>query len=198
VFHDDADRESYLAILKTQCGRYGLQAHGFCLMSNHVHLVATPAGDESLARAIGQAHHLYSKAFNKKSGQVGHVWHSRFYSCPLDETHLITALLYVDRNPARAGLVKAPWDWPWSSATAHLGGGDPRGLLDMEWWWSFAQRAGWREIVAQEQTEAELEEIRRHTQTGRPLGNEEFVKRIERRLGYPVQLRSRGRPRVGK
>lgn len=197
VFLNDNDREDYLATLKRQSERFGLEIHGYCLMTNHVHIVATPSRDDSLAKAVGQAHHLYSQKFNLVHQQAGHLWHSRFYSCPLDEAHLIRALVYVDRNPVQAGIVKNPWDWPWSSASAHVGNVDPAELVDSagRWWRLFAKRSGWEELVRHEQDSQVLEEIRRHTQTGRPLGSEAFLDDIERKVGYPVRLKSRGRPR---
>jgi putative transposase len=198
IFIDDSDRETYLNIMLKQYERYGLIVHGYCLMSNHVHLVATPIKDDSLAKAIGQGHHLYSKAFNAKNHQFGHVWHSRFYSCPLDEPHLFNALVYVDRNPVRTGLVRKPWDWMWSSASAHISMIDTSGLIDMDWWFCFNGRSGWRKIILEEQAMAEVEDIRRHTQSGRPLGSENFIRELERTLGYPVRLNQRGRPRKRK
>jgi putative transposase len=198
VFLDDSDRITYLDIIQKQCARFGLMIHGYCLMSNHVHLVATPSMDDSLAKAVGQAHHLYSKAFNMKYNQVGHAWHSRFYSCPLDNSHLVSAMLYVDRNPVRAGLVGKPWEWKWSSASAHLGETDKNGLLDFEWWSSFAQKTSWKKLIQLKQNLSEIEEIRSHTQSGRPLGSEEFINHIESILGYPVRLNPRGRPKIRK
>ena len=198
IFLDDSDRETYLEIIRKVCVRQELRIHGWCLMSNHIHLVATPPREDSLARAVGHAHHLYSKAFNEKHNLIGHIWHSRYYSCPLDEVHFINALVYVDRNPVRAGLVAKPWKWRWSSASAHVDGSDPMNMLDMEWWLWFSERTGWRERIAGEQRMDEIELLRRHTQSGRPLGSEKFVKGIERRLGYPVTLNPRGRPRKDK
>ena len=107
-------------------------------------------------------------------------------------------MVYVDRNPVRAGLVGKPWEWKWSSAAAHLGETDHNGLLDMEWWISFAQKSGWKKLIAANQMIAEVEDIRCHTQSGRPLGDDKFISHIEGILGYPVKLNPRGRPRVRK
>jgi len=195
IFLDDSDRETYIEIIRRQSVRHRLIIHGWCLMSNHIHLIATPPKEDSLARTIGQAHHLYSKAFNRKHGQTGHVWHSRYYSCALDSAHLVNAMIYVDRNPVRAGLVAMPRDWRWSSAAAHIDSTDPWDLIDMDWWKRFSDRAGWMDFIAREQAEQDVELLRRHTRSGRPLGDGKFVAWIERKLGYPVALNPRGRPR---
>ena len=197
LFYSDADRLSYLAIFKKQSEKFGLEVHGYCLMSNHVHFVATPHGEDSLAKAVGQAHHMYAQEFNGARKELGHLWHSRFYSCPLDEAHLLNSLIYVDRNPVRAGLVKLPWKWRWSSAAVHIGGDDPGELVDGlgDWWQTFSRLSGWAEIVRDEQSRLAIEEIRAHTRSGKPMGDEEFVRSIERELGYPVGLRPIGRPK---
>jgi putative transposase len=195
VFLDDPDRETYIEILRKQCNRFGLAIHGWCLMSNHVHLVATPSTEDSMAKAVGRAHHLYSKVFNSKYGKVGHVWHSRFYSNPLDELHFVNALVYVDRNPVRAGLVEKPWDWLWSSASMHVRGVDPMDVVDLDWWRAFEGKRDWKSRIANELSRDEIDVLRRHTQSGRPLGSDSFVKKIEKMLGYPVKLKPVGRPR---
>ena len=195
IFLIDSDRRTYLSILKSQIEKYGLTVHGYCLMANHVHLVATPEREDSLAKAIGRTHHLYSARFNAKKGQSGHAWHSRFFSCPLDERHLLAALIYTDRNPVRAGVVSHAHMWPWSSARAHQGLQDPNEITDMGWWRNFPGRSDWKKLVNVEQSEAESEALRRHTQTGRPIGDEDFLRLIEQRLGYPVKLNPVGRPR---
>jgi putative transposase len=195
VFFDDADRETYLGILRDQVQRHELKVHGWCLMSNHIHLIATPPREDSLARAVGRTHHLYSMAFNRKHEILGHVWHSRYYSCPIDTGYLITAMIYVDQNPVRAGLVEYPWDWKWSSASAHINMVDPWELVDMDWWQWFSEATSWKELIAALQMEKDVDRLRKHTNSGRPLGSEKFVKSIGQKLGYPVTLKPRGRPR---
>ena len=80
VFFVDDDREAYLGILKYQADRYGLVVHAYCLMTNHIHIVATPSRADSLANAIGRTHWLYSQTINRLHGRRGHLWESRFYS----------------------------------------------------------------------------------------------------------------------
>jgi len=73
----------YIDMLRKQSRRYGLEVHACCLMSNHVHLVATPHGPESLAKDIGGTHWMYSQAINRLHDRSGPLWQGRFYSCAL-------------------------------------------------------------------------------------------------------------------
>jgi len=69
VFFVDDDRRVYLGLLKEQAERFGLEILGYCLMSNHVHLVAVPAGEDSLAKAVGRTHFLYTQYVNRLHGR---------------------------------------------------------------------------------------------------------------------------------
>ena len=106
TFFDDHDRQTYCRLLGEQAQRAGIQVLGYCLMTNHVHLVAVPERADSFARGLGRAHYLYARALHERRGGSGHLWQNRFFSCPLDRDHLWTALRYVDLNPVRAGLVE--------------------------------------------------------------------------------------------
>jgi len=121
VFETEDDRHAYLRFLKKYGQRHGLDIWAYCLMTNHIHLVAVPEREESLARALRDAHTVYAMRVNTRTQQSGHVWQGRFYSCVLDEWHLWAAVRYVERNPVRAGMVDRAEDHPWSSARAHCG-----------------------------------------------------------------------------
>jgi putative transposase len=191
VFFSDGDRAAYLALLRQFGREFGVEFWGYCLMSNHVHLVAVPQREESLAGALGWAHHHYTRRVNARQGWRGYLWQGRFYSCPMEPAHALRALRYAELNPVRAGLVKRAGDWRWSSARAHLRGrADPvlaacpslKGL-------------DWREFLAEGIAEAELADLRRHTRTGRPYGSLRWLGGLERRLGRVLQPQKRGRKR---
>ena len=88
VFFVDDDRRVYLEMLQEQAGKYGLELSGYCLMSNHVHLIATPHTEDALAKAIGRTHFRYTQYVNRLHKRSGHLWQGRFYSCALDERQL--------------------------------------------------------------------------------------------------------------
>ena len=92
VFFDQDDRETYKIWLKEYSEKYGLEIWGYCLMTNHVHLIVCPQEADSLANAIGRTHMRFSRYVNKKQGWNGHLWANRYYSTILDEPHLWTAI----------------------------------------------------------------------------------------------------------
>jgi putative transposase len=191
------DRRLYLELLGRYAVRHGTRLLGYCLMSNHVHLVAVPERADSLALTLGRAHSEYALAFNRAHGHCGHVWQNRFFSCLLDEAHLLCALRYVESNPVRAGMAAEPWGWPWSSARAHTEKHALDPVLDCHWeeylgQWNFEE---WREILAAGMEGGACDAVRRATYAGEPLGGEEFLRLLERQAGRRLRVLPRGRPR---
>ncbi len=171
TFINNRDFREYLAILKARCEMYKLAVVGYCLMPNHVHLVVIPKYEFSVADTIGYSHRLYTQRFNKRYSRSGGIWHQRFYSCPMDENHLLHALVYVDRNPVRAGMVDAVENYQWSSARAHVYGNDSAGLVNQKWWERFSRACDWPEVVRQKQTGTIVDLLRKHTISGKLLGD---------------------------
>ena len=130
----DADRMAYLNLLRQNVELHGLGLIGYCLMSNHVHLVVTPHHAVGLALALRHAHGRYAIYWNAVHQSSGHAWQGRYYSCPLDRVHLWEALRYTELNPVRAGLASAAEAWRWSSAAAHCGAEAGNEILDLEVW----------------------------------------------------------------
>jgi putative transposase len=192
VFESDADRLVYLDLLRNQCRLQRLSVVGYCLMSNHVHLVVIPRRPESLPLALKHTHARYAAYFNARHASSGHVWQGRYYSCPLDPPHLWAALRYTELNPVRARMVEDPAAYHWSSATAHCGGA-PDPLLDMQPFTDIWQPAQWREYLGQTGVQEEAEAIRKNTHTGRPLGADEFVQALERTLRRSLAPQRGGR-----
>jgi putative transposase len=126
TFFCDEDYEAYLDLMAEWTRRHGVEVWAYCLMPNHVHLVATPPSEAALAHAIGEARRRYTRRVNFRQGWRGHLWQGRFASFPMDEEHLYRAVRYVALNPVRARLVRLPWRYRWSSAAAHLAGQDDR------------------------------------------------------------------------
>jgi putative transposase len=193
VFFSGADRAHYLGLLREYSAGAGLELLGYCVLTNHLHLVVVPERENSLARVLKPVNLRYAQHVNRRRGGSGRVWQGRFYSCPLDERHCLMAVRYVEQNPVRARVVRRAEDYGWSSAAGHTGRrvdpllSDRRGLLSSIDDWS-----GW----LRERTERELlDRLRRHTRTGRPLGEAEFVERIERATRRELRAKPHGRPR---
>ena len=100
VFFSPGDQDLYLQLLRKYCSEYGVSILGYCLMTNHVHIVATPSSADGLSRAIGLTHNDYSRWLHVRRNECGHLWQTRFYSCPVEERYLWTVLAYVERNEA--------------------------------------------------------------------------------------------------
>ena len=198
VFHSDTDRAIYLKTIRRFCERHEVAVVGYCLMNNHVHLVLIPPRENSLAKAIGQAHCDYTRWYNVAWQRGGHLWQNRFFSCPMDEGHMAAALRYVECNPVRAGLQKAAWDWPWSSARAHISGRDDTGLLAMDFWRQRRDERRWQTVLDRGFGVAEIEErIREATRTGRSFGPDSFVTELEAKTGRRLRPGKPGpKPRV--
>ena len=196
VFQSDQDRVLYLKLLHEQASHNHLKIWGYCLMDNHVHLIAVPLGEQSLAKTLRRAHSDYARYANLKRGAVGHFWQNRYFSCPMDAGYCWTALAYVERNPVRAGKAQNAEEYPWSSAGAHLVGRDANGLLDLAEWIKVYGPERWRDVLRTNVKEEALwERIREATRTGRPLGEEWFSHLLEQRLGRKLRPGKPGRRR---
>jgi putative transposase len=190
VFSSDQDRNTYLGLIQENLKDTGVRILGYCLMSNHVHLVAVPAKEDSLSILLRRVHGRYAQYYNAHTGRSGHLWQNRFFGCMLGATHLWAALCYVERNPVRAGIVQRAAEYPWSSARAHLEDTDLTGILDMEWW-KRERPKNWTEMVNHEDAQADAV-LRGCTYAGKPFGEEQFVNEMAERFG---RYWNRGRPR---
>jgi len=198
VFMVDDDRRVYLQLLQEQAAKYGLEVLGYCLMSNHIHLVAIPHEEDSLAKGIGRTHFRYSQYINRFHRRSGHLWQGRFYSCALDGRHLWVAMKYIELNPVRARLCRRAWLYDWSSAAAHTDEGARSDLLNLSWWYKEFSAKAWRRELSEGLTEEEVARVRTRTHTGRPLGGDAFLSRVESLLGRRVRPLPVGRPRKSR
>jgi putative transposase len=192
IFIDDEDRAVYLKLLKQYRDKHGLEILAYCLMSNHIHLVAIPKESFSLSRALADTHMRYAQHINRKYSKVGHLWQGRFFSCVLDEDHALAAARYVERNPVRAGLVGRAWDYPWSSARDHIGA--RRDAFVSARWPAGDLRKQWAELLATADGGKELEAIRTSTRSGKPVGSDAFIEKMEKLLQRLLKPKRVGRP----
>ena len=191
VFHSDDDRQEYLRLQKEQGERFGVSFISYCLMDNHVHLVAIPSEETSLARAIGEAHRLYTRRVNFREKVRGYLFQGRFFSCPLDNSHLYSAVRYVERNPVRGKIVRNAWDYKWSSAAYHVGLVSSDILVtDTD---LLSEITDWKNYLSE--GDNEIENIRLTTRTGRPLGTQAFLEIAEKTTQRELQPGKAGRPR---
>ena len=192
TFFNDGDYAAYVELMADWCREEGVEIWSYCLMPNHVHLIAVPKTEKGLRRAVGEAHRRYTRGINFREKWRGYLWQGRFASFIMDERHLLAAARYVELNPVRAGLAANAEDWPWSSARPHLVAHDDR-LVSVAP--LLAMVSDWRALLESALPEEELRELRAHARTGRPLGSATFLERLEGVVGRLLRPQKGGRPR---
>jgi len=185
AFFSDDDYVAYIDLMAEWRRAYGVDIWAYCLMPSHVHLIAVPSEKESLKHAIGEAHRRHTRRINFREGWKGHLWQGRFASYILDEPYLLAGVRYIEMNPVRAGLVKNPEKWLWSSAAAHILGKSDN-LVNVEPLISIVQKS-WSDFLTEKITFEERKDLQKHERTGRPLGNLEFIERLEKMLNLKLK-----------
>jgi putative transposase len=181
VFFQDEDYLSYLRLLKEWCEKSKVEVWAYCLMPNHVHLIAVPSTRYGLALALGEAHRRYTRLVNLREDWRGYLWQGRFASYPMSDEHLAAAVRYVELNPVRAHLVERPEDYRWSSARVHLDGSPD--LLVLRDSGNLRERiVDWQAYLKAGTEGLDNDIIRQHLRTGRPHGDRSFLAALEKRL----------------
>lgn len=200
-FFTDADRVFYLDELAELAVACGCAIHAYVLMTNHVHLLLTPRGDDAPSRMMQRLGQRYVKAVNRAYGRTGTLWEGRFRSTvATDEAYVLACYRYIELNPVRAGMVAEPSAYPWSSHRINATGA-PAGMLVAHDRFvalgtdGAARARAYRELFEVAVDEAELAEIRAATNGNYALGSARFRALIEAMLGRPVTPRPPGRPR---
>ncbi|MBU0464220.1 MAG: transposase [Proteobacteria bacterium] len=203
-FFADEDYQFYLDWVKEYSIATDCAIHAYVLMTNHVHLLLTPAEQCSagdLMKRLGQRYVQYINRTYKRSGSL---WEGRYRSCiAQQENYLLICQRYIELNPVRAGMVKQPGEYPWSSYRVnaqgeksdflnqhmvYLGLGDSRKQRELSY----------RKLFQQELSEGIIKEIRQFTNGNFVLGSDRFKKEISKALGRRVTLGKSGRPRKSK
>ena len=188
TFFCNDDYLVYIELMAHWCKKHLVGIWAWCLMPNHVHLIAVPQTETGLARAIGEAHRRYTRHINFREKWRGHLWQERFASFPMDERHLLAAARYIEMNPVAAKLVEQPEDYRWSSARAHLTSHDDE-LTIVEP--LLALVPDWKSFLQLMDT-AEVKVFQRHERTGRPLGEDGFIKTLENKLNRSLRPKKPG------
>ena len=130
----------------------------------------------SLRAGIVEAHRRYSRMINFRQKWRGHLWQGRFASYPMDEKYLYFAARYIEFNPIRAGIVESPGNYKWSSAQAHIAGKDDA-LVKVN---PLLNRIdSWSEFLSEDVMRDDVEKLQKHERTGRPLGDDDFIRKLE-------------------
>ena len=198
-FFAEEDYRFYLYWLRKGADKYGCDLHAYVLMTNHVHLLLTPHGKTSASGLMQSLGRRYVQYVNRISKRSGTLWEGRFKASLVNaEEYLLLCYRYIELNPVRAGMVKDPGAYPWSSYRSH-GLGERDDLIhDHELYLALGSRAeerqlAYRDLFRSQLDEAALTEIRKAASRELVLGNERFKQEIEEALGKRVEPRKRGR-----
>jgi len=201
TFRSNDDFALYLGLLNELGPSFDCSLHAYVLMTNHVHLLLTSGtvdGPSLLMKHLGQR---YVQTFNRRFERTGPLWEGRFRSHPVDGgMYFFRCHRYIELNPVRAGMVRHPWEYPWSSYRGNSGL-DASIILRpharyTDLGTSYEERAArYRGYFEHPPTEADLAEIRRSINSGSAFGSAEFVSDLEARLGRRSKALARGRPK---
>jgi putative transposase len=192
IFQTDSDRRAYLDFMADELNRFGIEVLAWCLMTNHTHLIVVPNDATVLSRAVGEAHRRYTRMKNFSEGVSGYLFQGRFGSSVLDERHLLAAARYVELNPVSAGMVREAGDYPWSSASFHLGLNTRDALVRDKTLMGLIEN--WAEYLKGNDEPSIQTTLLRGIRTGRPVGSEQFIETIEQLTGRDLVMRRAGRP----
>jgi putative transposase len=200
-FVDDEDRRRYLADLAVALDAHEVDLHAWVLMSNHVHLLATPRADTAVSGMMQMLGRRYVRWFNDRHERTGTLWEGRFRASPVDtDAYLLACMRYIELNPLRACMVRHPGEYRWSSFAANaLGLPDPLVTPHPVYLALRSTRrdriAAYRRLCGEPLGEDLLAAIREAADSGLVLGSEHFKDRIEAATALPARRRKNGRPR---
>ena len=192
VFHKNQDYKSFVSLMKEAKDQYKIEIFAYSLMPNHFHIVVMPIQGEHLSKWMQWLMTSHVRRYHRHYKSNGHIWQGRFKSFVIQEdSHLLTVLRYVERNPVRAGLVSSAKDWMWSSHREAIGK-DSRLLINKV---PIELPQDWQEYVDEPLTERELERLRESIKRQSPYGRSVWQIQLSKKLGLESTLRPRGRPR---
>ena len=194
TFFCSEDYQYYLELMARFCSEAETEVLAYCLMPNHVHLVMVPGCKDGLRASIGEVHRRYTRRINFREGWRGHLWQERFHSFLMDENYLLSTVRYVENNPVKANLCIRPEDWEWSSARAHIEGVDDI-LVSVQP--MLGRIDDWASYLSKGEATQEIHEtLNKHARTGRPLGDESFIRQLELVTGLTLMLQKPGPKRL--
>ena len=190
TFLEDGDYALYLGLLAQAAEQARTKIWSYCLMPNHVHIIAVPSDEDGLRRTFRYVHRHYTGYINARLRTTGHLWQGRFSSVAMDEEHLHQAFRYVALNPVRARLVNRPEDWHWSSVRAHFARADDHVVkVDP----ALERVDDFRDFLGEEFDEAmSYAALRKAESVGRPIGCKGWLADMEAKTGLTLAAQKRG------
>lgn len=203
-FYHEADYKYYLHLLNKSARQYGVGLHAFVLMTNHVHLLATPKEELSVSRMMQSLGRSYVQYINYTYERTGTLWEGRYKSTLVDsDYYCLVVSRYIELNPVRAKMVEHPGEYPWSSFQSN-GMGKEIELLTPHYLYQelgstkASRLNAYNHLFKDHITKKTIKEIREATNKGWALGSDRFRDEIEEVCGRAAQKRKRGGDRKSK
>ena len=202
VFFDHNSYLTYLNLLQKYADLHQVHIHCWCLMTNHVHLLATPLQTGSLSRMMQNLNRAYVQITNMRFHRTGHLWAGRFKASLIEhEQYLFTCMRYIELNPVRAGIVKHPNDYLWSSWHANTGRRSSRLITAHTCYKELGKSESdrfnfYRDLVLNTAEPEEEQKLRQATRQNASLGNEKFTQQITELVGRDIAAKPKGRPKA--
>jgi len=200
IFLSTADYQMFLGLLDENARKFGVSLHAYVLMSNHFHLLATPATADGLPQMMQAVGRRYVRYFNDRQQRSGTLWEGRYRATLIEtERYLLACMAYIDLNPVRAAMVAAAGDYPWSSHGHYVGLRVDRTVTPHPLFWTlgntpFGREAAYAALVRAGISPEQRDALTRSALTGWALGEESFVADLQKRTLRRVNKVSAGRP----
>ncbi|MCF6252322.1 MAG: transposase [Methylococcaceae bacterium] len=201
IFVHDDDYKFYLECLLSAINKNKLSVHAYVLMTNHVHILASPETETSISKTFQSVGRRYVQYFNYTYKRTGTLWEGRYKATVIDsDQYLLTCMRYIELNPVRAGMVEQPSEYPWSSYAANAEGKKNK-LIKLHK--VFRQmgtseekrQSAYRQLFQLAIGKSDIDALREATNKGWVLGGEHFREKIERLSGRRAVAKPRGRPK---
>jgi len=200
-FYAEDDYRYYLQTLTEQAEHYGCAIHAYVLMTNHVHLLLTPSETDSASQLMKHVGQRYVQYINRTYRRTGTLWEGRFRSCLVqEENYVLTCYRYIELNPVRAGMVKEPSEYPWSSYRTNALG-EANDMISPHWLYTglgkeaATRQQAYRDLFKGQLDSRVVDTIREATNGNFALGNDQFKEEIEQMLQRRARPGIPGRPR---
>jgi len=198
IFVADEDYQYYLQTLGDACKKHDCDLHAYVLMTNHVHLLITPHTENGISKVMQSIGRYYVQYFNFQYQRTGTLWEGRYKATLLDsDGYLLICSRYIELNPVRAGMVKDPAEYPWSSYRFNALGEENDLITPHVSYQALGMdnagcRFNYQALFEEHMPETVIEEIRSATNKAWVLGDERFRAEVESLMARQVQPKSRG------
>jgi len=200
IFAAEPDYLFFLDCLERAAKEHGLAVHAYVLMTNHVHLLASPSHEESASKTLQSLGRRYVQHFNYTYRRTGTLWEGRYRATVIDaEAYLLTCMRYIELNPVRANMVEHPTDCPWSSYRANALGASDSLLTTHDLYRRLGRSAeerqsSYRQLFRAQLSKADIEAIREATNKAWALGTKRFQTKVEALSHRRAAPLPKGRP----